>query len=707
MPSAAKSTGSTQWTDARTVAVAAVALVALIGVSIWTYRVAERLTLPRARERVEFALNAQVAALDAWLDGEASLLSRIAAEPDVRRQLLALLRRTRATSLTIPQLQGVPEAQRLNAALAPVLATHNFENFAVLDSGRRIVASSEPSLVGLRSSVYSDGTIQQLNDRGAAIVPPFLLPESGTGRSRPVLLAAVALREDRDGPVIGWLDVRLNSRGRFEPMLAAGRFGSTGETFAFSRDAMLLSPSRFEEALRGAGLIPGDPSAPLMLRLADPGADLTAGATPSSPPDQWGLTRMAVAAIQGIDGVDVEGYRSYLGRRVVGAWRWLPHYELGVAAEQGYDETFSGLRIVWNAFLVLLLLLALGTIGLLAASRLLARAEGRARRAERLGQYVLERRIADGAMGTVWRARHALLRRPTAVKVLAPGRTSRRALARFEREALLTSQLTHPNTIAVFDFGHTPDGTFYLAMEYLVGLSLEELVQRHGPVPERRVVHILKQVLGSLSEAHAIGLVHRDIKPANVMICHRGGIPDFAKVLDFGLVKDRDDQDPKITTDGAAVGTPLYMAPEASSHSGEVDARSDLYSLGCVAWYLLVGEPPFPGQVARQVMKRHVEEALPSLSERAPFPVHPALAAAIHRCLAKDPRHRPETAAALTELLTSVIEPELGPWTTEEAERWWCDHEPERMGVVTEVPVTGPGSRLTVDLGGRGALHQS
>lgn len=709
MPSpAARDSGSTIWTDARTAAVAAVALLALVFATVWTYRVAERLTVQRAEERLQFALNAQVAALDVWLDGEASLLLRISSEPEIRREVVALLARAGSRQLTVPQLLALPEAKRLGAKLDPILATHNFENFAVLDSSRRIIASSERELVGLNSSVYGAAAVQQLATRGAAIVPPFLLQERGGTRFRPVLLAAVAIREGPDTPVLGWLDVRLDARSRFEPLLASGRFGTTGETFAFARDAMLISPSRFEELLRRLRLLPSDASVATTLRLADPGADLTAGERPIGSVEQWPLTAMAKSAVQGADGVNVDGYRSYLGREVVGAWRWLPRYELGVAAEQSHDEAFTGLQIVWRAFLLLLGLLLVGIVGMIIGSRLLARAESRARRAEQLGQYVLERRIADGAMGTVWRARHALLRRPTAIKVLAPGRTSSRALARFEREALLTSQLTHPNTVAVFDFGQTPGGTFYLAMEYLVGLSLEELVHRHGPVPERRVVHILKQVLGSLAEAHAIGLVHRDVKPANIMLCHRGGIPDFAKVLDFGLVKDRDEHDSNLTVDGVAVGTPLYMAPEASAASGDVDARSDLYSLACTAWYLLVGEPPFPGRIAHQVMRRHAEETLPSLSERAPFPVHPALEEAILRCLAKDPRHRPESAASLAELLTNVVEPAIGAWSMEEAEAWWSEHEPDRMGVVTEVTMaSSPGERLTVDLGKRDTLQDT
>ncbi len=205
----------------------------------------------------------------------------------------------------------------------------------------------------------------------------------------------------------------------------------------------------------------------------------------------------------------------------------------------------------------------------------------------RLGQYTLEEKIGEGGMGVVYRAHHAMLRRPTAIKLLPLAKAGAENLLRFEREVQLTASLTHPNTVAVFDYGRTVEGVFYYAMEYLDGINLDQLVRADGPQPPGRVVRILQQASGALAEAHQIGLVHRDIKPANIILCERGGVPDVVKVVDFGLVKrvrtDDDAMTMAVTTEQTLLGTPLYMSPESISGTGEVGAPSDLYALGAVA----------------------------------------------------------------------------------------------------------------------------
>ena len=204
------------------------------------------------------------------------------------------------------------------------------------------------------------------------------------------------------------------------------------------------------------------------------------------------------------------------------------------------------------------------------------------REARRLGPYTLVEKIGEGGMGTVYRASHALLRRPTAIKILPPQRAGEMDLARFEREVQMTSQLTSPHTVSVYDYGRTPDGLFYYAMEYLDGIDLDELVRRDGPMPPARVVHVLRQVCEALGEAHRVGLIHRDVKPANILLCVRGGRPDVAKVVDFGLVKSVSAAD-GVTRDDLAPGTPHYMSPESLSRPDRVDARSDVYAPSCIA----------------------------------------------------------------------------------------------------------------------------
>lgn len=280
--------------------------------------------------------------------------------------------------------------------------------------------------------------------------------------------------------------------------------------------------------------------------------------------------------------------------------------------------------------------------------------------AMRLGNYTLEDKIGEGAMGEVYRARHALLRRPTAIKLLSRDKAGPREIARFEREVQLTSKLTHPNTIAVYDFGHTREGIFFYAMELLEGLSLQELVEEEGPQDPGRVVHILEQCAGALAEAHDVGLIHRDVKPANIFLCERGGIRDFVKVLDFGLVKELEQKDPASSSTNTIAGTPLYMAPESILSPQEIDGRVDIYALGAVAYWLLTGTPLFEGVNLVEICSQHVHAAPEPPSKRAGRPIPEELEALVLRCLAKEKEERPrsarELAAALRECKQKI------PW---------------------------------------------
>ncbi len=267
-------------------------------------------------------------------------------------------------------------------------------------------------------------------------------------------------------------------------------------------------------------------------------------------------------------------------------------------------------------------------------------------RARRLGQYTLLEKIGEGGMGAVYRAEHEMLRRPTAIKLLAPQSAGEESLRRFEREAQLTARLTNPHTVSVYDFGRTPEGAFYYVMEYLDGFDLERLVRKEGPLPPGRVVHILRQVCEALAEAHSAGLVHRDIKPANILLSELGGISDFAKVLDFGLVKDvKGSDDVQLTREDVLAGTPQYLAPETIQGGMSSDPRSDLYALGAVAYYLLTGTPVFEGRPI-EVIQSHLQRSPEPPSARLGRRLPAKLESVVLDCLEKDP-------------------------SIEEARRWW------------------------------------
>ena len=302
-----------------------------------------------------------------------------------------------------------------------------------------------------------------------------------------------------------------------------------------------------------------------------------------------------------------------------------------------------------------------------------------------LGSYHLEERIASGGMGELWRAYHRLLLRPAAVKIVRPELLARREsdverlMLRFHREALATANLQSPHTVRLLDFGSTDQGQFYLAMELLDGVDLWELVKTHGPVEPERAIHFLRQTCHALKEAHELGLVHRDIKPANLMACRLGPDYDFIKVCDFGLVKwhtlPESREALNVTGREEVPGTPAFLSPEAITGDVEVGPRSDLYSLGCVAYWLLTGRLIFEADTTLQMIVMHVRDEVVPPSSVTEDPIPEGLEALILKCLEKDPADRPASAEALERQLAAIELDE--EWTQERAAKWWRLHLPQ------------------------------
>jgi serine/threonine-protein kinase len=301
--------------------------------------------------------------------------------------------------------------------------------------------------------------------------------------------------------------------------------------------------------------------------------------------------------------------------------------------------------------------------------------------ARELGSYRLEERLGAGGMGEVWRARHRMLARPAAIKLIrpSPGSPERtmELQKRFENEAQVISQLRSPHTVELFDFGVAEQGTFYYVMELLEGLDTDALVRRFGPVPPERAVFLLRQVCHSLAEAEARGLVHRDIKPANIFLCRYGEDFDFVKVLDFGIAKALDRQtagEPGLTRENAVQGTPAYMAPEQAFGEANVDTRADIYATGCVAYWLLTGHQVFTADTAMGLLLHHARTPPAPPSSRTDAPIPEALEQVVLDCLAKDPADRPQTARELSRRLAALEGPDA--WTGERARGWWEQHQP-------------------------------
>ena len=363
----------------------------------------------------------------------------------------------------------------------------------------------------------------------------------------------------------------------------------------------------------------------------------------------------------------------------------------------GFSEAYQKQYMTLNTVLWSILGTTLATI----TSRVTYGLRKQVAEANELGQYVLEEKIGGGGMGEVWRARHRLLIRPAAIKLIQPQMSGDPdlLLRRFEREARATAALKSPHTVQLYDFGATDDGRLYYVMELLDGLDLDTLVRQYGSQQPERVVHILRQVCSSLQDAHANGLVHRDIKPANVVITRAGTTFDFAKVLDFGLVKldsARKAEDIKLSTDGSTSGTPAFMAPEVILGVADTDHRVDLYALGCVAYWLLTGKLVFEGKSVVETMFHHAHTPAPRLSTRTELVIPAALEDLIMECLEKDPARRPASAELVSTRLDDV--PLESPWTTERAERWWGMHRPLPVDArrVAEVLLSQEGRELRI-----------
>ena len=631
--------------------------------------------------------------LEKWFKVQESRALSLANDQQVRRlaadlrnaneQLAAddqtILQSTQTQRATIADLQS-----QISKAIESNSSAHEFFGFVIADKSHRILAANTKELVGQTVPQY-DSFFAKALDGEPTVCPPFpgvTVLKDSVGRLRtgiPTMFACVPIR-DENFQVVAALAMRIRPEKEFTEILQLGRLGKSGETYAIDENGLMLSRSRFDEDLILLGLLPDEEGASslLSIQVRNPGGDLTQGFRPNVRRAEMPLTDACAAAISGTSGVNVEGHADYRGVPCVGAWTWLPKYEMGIITEIDRAEAFRPLTILNWSFYSLYGLLVLSAIAIFVFTVIVARLQHEAQKAaieaKQLGQYQLDVCLGAGAMGVVYKGHHAMMRRPTAIKMLQIDNVNESAISRFEREVQITCKLNHPNTIAIYDFGRTPEGVFYYAMEYLDGIDLQTLVEQYGPQPEGRVIEILLQICGSLYEAHSLGMVHRDIKPANVMLNRRGGEPDVVKVLDFGLVKALDDRSQPTEGNGLS-GTPLYMSPESIQTPDLVDGRSDLYAVGAVGYFLLTGEPVFNSSSLTELCQQHIVGVPEPPSKKRGTLVTPALENAILACLEKSRAKRPQTARELAKLLEAV--PSNGDWNQDEAEAWWGRYERE------------------------------
>jgi serine/threonine protein kinase len=681
-------------------------------------------------------LNANVTSLGIWTTNQMKLANSLAEEPAVRILAVRILQEP-------PPERGSAEPplelERFSAYFRPRLNQMGYEVAQLVNTNFIVVATSGRGRMGRGmpvSETHTNKFAELFASRQPVMITPFKpellvqrrsagpgpaqrgtngfarenrFPNGGRPRRGDVTLMQVAAPiRDVEGEVRGALALIINPDKEFTRILSVARSGDSGETYAFDQTGLLISRSRFDNQLRELGLLDKtNTSSALNLHLRDPGGDLTKGFKPhETDAGARPLTRIVANAVEGEDGVDATPSRDYRGVTVVGAWRWLPQLGFGVATQIDAGEAYRPLRVLQLLFLILFLLLVLCAMGMFLFSyaniswrRRLGEAE---LKLKQLGQYTLQEKIGEGGMGIVYRAHHALMRRDTAVKLLLPDRADPASIQRFEREVCLTCQLTHPNTVQIYDYGHTPDGVFYYAMELLRGLNLHELVDRFGPTPEARVIHILAQVCESLAEAHARGLVHRDIKPSNIFLCERGGVPDCVKVLDFGLVREYGDVsgDPIHRTGRNVLeGTPWYMPPETLEDSTRSDPRSDIYAVGALGYYLLTGDHVFPLASAQEIYEKQLAAPPPPPSRRTSNEVSAELDQVLLSCLEKQPDRRPASAIELRALLLAT--PRSSDWTLEMRAAWWKEYESQLQTAAPSESAIPSDATVSIDFASR------
>lgn len=684
--------------NARLNAIALVTVVILIVLGLWVhYGVKHSLQEIRAAG-LQAVLEAEIKALQLWIDDRKVDARHWAGDARVTSHVEELVALSRAEH-DGEKLWQSPARTQLAAILGPMLKEAGSMAFNVIDTGGRIVATQFREYSGQR---ISSGTFMAELGRVLEGEVHFIRPYpeqhrmgeiAGAAFTRPVLWIEAPVRNAR-GEVIAALGFAHYADGQFASILNAARQGRSGEAYAFDANGVMLSKSRFLDELKKIGLLPDQPGASAMLNLQvrDPGGNLLEGYRPELELAARPLTRMAALAIASRNkpgaeerqGVILEPYRNYLGVAAVSAWRWLQEYDLGVAVEVAAEEAYAPLAYLNIAFVVVLGLLVTALTAVLWSAFQVRRLRRQAGDARFIGQYRLEKQIGEGGMGKVYLARHALLKRPTALKMLKPHLATDEIVARFEREVQLASQLVHPNTIEIYDYGRTREGVFYYVMEYLEGETLDRLVTKHGPMPTGRVIHVLKQVCAALREAHGRGLVHRDIKPQNIMLCQRGGEHDSVKILDFGLVKDLEGgQSRDISQFQKMLGTPLYMSPERIRNPGDADARSDIYSVGAVGFYLLTGRQLFEAAGDHDLVYHVLHTAARRASELVPG-LPKRLDDLIMRCLAKERSERPHGIVVVMALLEALAVEH--PWMQRDAEAWWRGHTGNAEGTVPGIP---------------------
>ena len=639
--------------------------------------------------------DAEVQGLEIWIEQRVASAERWANQLAVRETVVRMVARRDPSGARPPGCDS-GDSRVILTALQAGLHERGFITYEIIDRSGTILASRFPEYCGLRAQLATFFARIEASLSGKSVfVRPMhekeRLANAPSGRFGGPLVWLAAPVRAADGVVIAILALGESAGTRFSTVLGPPGIGATDEAYAFDDQALMLTESRHLDKIREASILkdPKELRTTLNVDLRDPGGDLLDGFRAEDEFSAWRRTRLALLAIAAKSrsgsankhGVLLDPYRNYRGVDVIGAWRWLDRYDMGVALEIEAEEGYAPLRTLDRAFAVVLGIAIVTAIGALISFVGAWRDRLRFGTLRRVGRYTLLREIGEGGMARVFLGRHALLKRPIAIKILKRQATDE-LIRRFQREVQFASQLAHSNTVDIYDYGHTSAGEFYYVMEYVDGITLSEMVTREGPLPVGRIIYFVRQICSALNRAHQQGLIHRDIKPENIMACVRGGEHDVIKILDFGLVKSLNDDVTRDLTHSVlrVLGTPVYMSPERFANPATADVRADIYSVGAVAYLLAAGRRLFDGVSGGdlQFQVLHTPPSPPSEVRGSSLPA--PLEQMILSCLAKKPGDRPQTVQTLLDQLRDLALE--FPWSHREAESWWRDYGRSKQDAV-------------------------
>ncbi len=647
------------------------------------HHVLKRQVETHLNESIDFHLSE----LRRWETQELSRAVNWGEHPQIVKQIEGLVESVRAIPPEDPQLgQLLADAnccQELSSQLSQLAGRP--VKFAVWD--RRML-----TLVDWNQRQRPDMLGASVTSAGANMLTPVLkghaklfLPHDGfaitdgfvaESDSLPALSILVPIISPESGAVVAAMMVRdYGLEEEYAALIERWSHQSHNEVYLLSAGGALLTSSRYGAKLSGLPLATSKVGSRERTSVRDPGVNLLTGQQPASGAAAWLPTLLARQVTSGDNGVYVDGYRNYVGQTVVGAWRWLPDHDLGIALEEDYQSAFAIAGLARNANMALSGLFALALIGFSVATSYGARRQ-QLKSVSEVGPYKIQELLGEGGMGRVYLAEHALLCRQSAIKVLTKGVNDLSIVSRFEREVQLASQLTHPNTISIFDFGRSREGVFYYAMEYINGAHLGQLVEYAGPLEPGRCIYVLRQLCRALLEAHHAGVVHRDVKPQNIMVCNRGGEPDFVKLFDYGLVKafapgvSHNSSQTKIV-----VGTPRFMAPERLNSPWLADPRVDVYSVGALAYYLLTAQ--LPPLVPFSDSDNYEQPGVETL-DLPPGVVD--FGGLLSVCMSVEPAARPSNMSSVLRELDGLAK--KFPWTRDDSEVWWSKNEEKLLRLV-------------------------